>query len=86
MYCTLRHRNEPDEEGIAQHLRFNSVKEMRGWLEGRELPGWLIGAEANSGKNRTRGKSTPRLRDFSPGKELPSAGNATELFRERLEV
>jgi|SRR3712207_540362 len=31
-------------------------------------------------------KSRPRLRGVGPAKELPPAGNATELFKERLEA
>jgi hypothetical protein len=85
LVCAKRLEGKRSEE-IAKELRFKSVEEMRALLESWELPGWLVGAETNSGKNKARVKSTPRLRGFGPGKKLPPAGNATELFRERLET
>jgi hypothetical protein len=79
----LRFKGKSYEE-IAESLHFNSVEEMRVLLESWELPGWLVGAEANSGRPRVREKSTTRLRDFGPGKVLPPASNVTEIFKERL--
>jgi hypothetical protein len=81
----LRFKGKSYEE-IAEYLSFNGVEEMRALLESWKLPGWLIGAEANSGKNRVREKNTSRLRGVGPAKELPSAGNAEPLFKERLEA
>jgi hypothetical protein len=81
----LRFKGKSYEE-IAEYLRFNSVEEMRALLESWELPDWLVGAETNSDKKRVHEKSTPRLRGVGPAKELPPAGNATELFKERLEA
>jgi hypothetical protein len=74
------------EAEIAKELRFKSVEEMRRRLRGWDMPGWVVGEETNSGQKRVRDMSTPRLRNFGPGKELPPAGNATELFKERLEA
>jgi hypothetical protein len=80
-----RHEGKSHEE-IAKELRFDSVEQMRTLLESWKLPDWLVGTETNSGKSRIHKKRTPRLREFGPGKELPPAGNATELFKERLEA
>jgi len=75
------------EEEIAKRLNFDSVEDMRVQLENWMLPGWLVGTKPNSGKKRNREKSPPpRLRYLGPRKDLPPAGNATELFRERLEA
>jgi hypothetical protein len=71
---------------IAKELRFPSVEDMREQLSGWDMPGWVVGRETDSGKKGVHEKGTPRLRGFSPGKDLPPAGNATELFRERLEA
>jgi len=73
-------------EEIAKDLRFDSVEEMRTLLQSWDLPGWVVGEVSNSDENRPRGKTHPRLRNFGPGTELPSAGNATDLFKERLEA
>jgi hypothetical protein len=82
----MRYQGSSDEE-IAKHLHFKSVEKMRARLHGWELPDWLVGAKTNSGKKRVHQKSTPRrLRSFGLPKELPPAGNATELFKERLEA
>jgi hypothetical protein len=75
------------EEKIAKKLLFDSVEDMHIQLENWKLPDWLIGVKSNSGKKRGHEKSTPaRLRNFGPPKELPPAGNATGLFKERLEA
>ena len=82
----MREQGSSDEE-IARRLRFKSAEEMRARLHGWELPDWLVGEKTNSDKKRVHQKSTPRrLRSFGPPKELPPAGNATELFKERLEA
>ncbi len=85
LVCARRFEEKPSEE-IATELGFDSVEQMRAQLESWELPGWLVGADANTGKNSIREKSTHRLREVGPAKELPPAGNATELFKERLEA
>jgi hypothetical protein len=85
MVGALRFKGKSYEE-IATQLKFDSVEEMRNRLESLQLPGWFVGAEASSDKKRVREKSTPRLREVGPAKDLPPAGNATELFKERLEA
>lgn len=85
MVGALRFKGKSYEE-IATQLKFDSVEEMRNRLESLQLPGWFVGAETNSDKKRVREKNTPRLRNFGPGKELPPAGNASELFKERLDA
>ena len=85
MVGALRFKGKSYEE-IAAQLKFDSVEEMRNRLESLQLPGWFVGAETSSDKKRVREKSTPRLREVGPAKDLPPAGNATELFKERLEA
>ena len=85
MVGALRFKGKSYEE-IATQLKFDSVEEMRNRLERLQLPGWFVGAETSSDKKRVREKSTPRLREVGPAKDLPPAGNATELFKERLEA
>jgi len=84
MVGALRFKGKSYEE-IATQLKFDSVEEMRNRLESLQLPGWFVGAETSSDKKRVREKSTPRLREVGQAKDLPPAGNATELFKERLE-
>jgi hypothetical protein len=42
--------------------------------------------EARTGKGGQKKSTPPRLRSVGPRKDLPPAGNATELFKERLEA
>src|SRR5215208_5814734 len=86
MLGTLRWMGVQDAEELATKVHFNSVEEMHAQLKDWDLPDWLIGVETNSGKNRVRRTSTPRLRNVGPRKDLPPAANATELFKERLEA
>jgi hypothetical protein len=84
--CAKRYQGESYEE-IAKALRFKSVEKLRDQLKSWQLPDWLVGAETNADKKRVQKKSTqPRLRGVGPRKDLPPAGNATELFKERLEA
>ena len=47
----------------------------------------LVGEEPETNPTKkTRKKGDYRARDFAPVNELPPAGNATELFKERLEA
>lgn len=85
MLCFLREQGGYDDEKVAKKLRFDSADKMREQLRAWQLPSWLIGAETKSGTSRVHEKSTPRLREVGPAKDLPPAGNATELFKERLE-
>jgi hypothetical protein len=85
MLGTLRWKGMHSPEELAKKLEFTSAEEMRGQLEEWKLPGWLIGAEPNPTKNRGQKKSALHLRNLAPGTVLPSAGNASELFKERLE-
>ena len=88
MFSYHRAEGGLSDEEIADKLRFDSVEDMRAQLESWKLPGWLVGEASgiNSTKRKVRKKSTPRARSLSPTKELPPAGNATPLFRERLEA
>jgi hypothetical protein len=42
--------------------------------------------EAQTGKRGQKKSTPPRLRNVGPRKDLPPAGNAAELFKERLEA
>ena len=88
MLCFLRERGGYSDEEIARKLHFDSVEDMRAQLRRWGLPDWLVGGELQISlpKDKVRKKSTPRSRSLSPAKELPPAGNATPLFRERLEA
>jgi hypothetical protein len=84
---SIRRGEGRSHEEIAKELRFDSVEQMRALLDDWKLPDWLIGTETKPDKKRSREKSTPpRLRGAGPRQDLPPAGNATELFRERLEA
>ena len=85
--CVLRDKGVSDEE-IAKKLHFNSAEAMRLQLEKWRLPEWLVGREskANSKAEKTTKKGVHRSRGLGQAKELPSAGNATPLFKERLEA
>jgi hypothetical protein len=87
MLGTLRWQGMHSAKELATKLQFNSVDEMHNQLKDWDLPDWLVGVETNSGKKKARGKGTPpRLRDVGPRRDLPHAGNAAELYKERLEV
>jgi hypothetical protein len=83
----MRYQGRSPEE-IAEHLRFNSVEEVCAQLESWKLPEWLVGegSQTDRTNNKVRKESARRARGFGPAKELPPAGNATPLFRERLEA
>ncbi len=49
------------DEKIAEKLRFDSVEKMHATLQSWELPDWLIGTEAKSG--RRDGQRQSRLLD-----------------------
>ena len=87
MLGTLRWKGVHDPEKLAEKLDFTSVEEMHDQFKDWKLPDWLVGAETSSGKKKVREKSTAsRLRNIGPRKDLPTASNATELFKERLEA
>ena len=87
MLATLRWQGRYEEKGIAERLDFDTVEDMRTQLQKWELPDWLVGegSETNPTK-KTRQKGTYRARNLAPVTDLPPAGNATELFKERLEA
>jgi hypothetical protein len=86
-FCVLRCQNRDSDEAIAKELMFDSVEDMLGRLEGWQIPGWLIGGESETNSTKkTRKKSDRRAQDLGPSKGLSSAGNATPLFKERLEA
>jgi hypothetical protein len=84
--CFLRERGGYSDEETAKKLRFNSVEEMHTQSKSWNLPDGLVGEEADSGKSRVHEKSARPLRGCGLANELPSAGDATELFKERLEA
>jgi hypothetical protein len=83
--CARLYEGRSREE-IAKELRFDSVEDMRDQLQSWNLPDFIVGAKANSSKKSTHKKSTPRLRNIGSAKALPPLGNATNLFKERLEA
>jgi hypothetical protein len=85
--CVLRYQGGYSEEDIARELDFDTVAAMRTQLQNWELPGWLVGEESETNPTKkTRKKGDRRARNLAPVNELPPAGNATELFKERLEA
>jgi hypothetical protein len=76
------------EETIAKKLDFPDAgvlhQQLRNWL----LPDWIVGQDlaANATEKKDPTKSHSRSRTLGPSRELPPAGNATPLFRERLEA
>jgi hypothetical protein len=83
----LRSQGGYSEEYIAKELDFDTVEDMRTQLQNWYLPGWLVGEESETNLNKkTRKKGDRRARNLAPVNELPPAGNATELFKERLEA
>jgi hypothetical protein len=87
MFSYHRAKGTPDEE-IAKKLLFHSVEEMHDQLKIWEIPSWLAGeaSETSSTPTRDQEKGRRRLKNFGPGTELPPVGNASELFKERLEA
>jgi hypothetical protein len=88
MLCFLREQGGYSDEGIARRLHFDSVEDMRAQLRRWVRSDWLVGGESqiNLTKDKGRKESTPRWRSLGSAKELPPAGNATALFKERFEA
>jgi hypothetical protein len=87
MLGTLRWQGGCSEEDIARKLDVDTVEDMRTQLQNWGLPGWLVGEESDTNPTKkTRKKGDSRARNLAPVNELPPAGNATELFKERLEA
>jgi hypothetical protein len=85
--CVLRDRGDPEEK-IAKQLGFSNVGDLHQQLRDWELPDWIVGQDsaASSTERKDRTKSRSRSRTLGPSKGLPPAGNATPLFKERLEA
>src|SRR4051794_27507016 len=82
MVCAFRMR-EFSEDEVARKAKFSSVEDMYFRLKRWGLPG-LLPLEEESEKTS---KTTPERKARNSGQviELPSAGNAATLFREKLE-
>ena len=76
------------ESQIAAKAGFESVEHMRWQLERWSLPDWLLCDDPVVEQPRPSrpSPSTRRGRGSGPAKQLPSAGDAAPLFRERLEM
>ena len=85
--CLLRRRDIP-QETIAKKLGFPNVGALHQRLRDWDLPDWIVGQDpaANATEKKTRTKSRSRSQTLGPSRELPPAGNATPLFKERLEA
>ena len=72
----------------AERANFGSVEAMRKQLGNWGAPDWLTHGEqeAKKPKPAKSASASPRPKSLGPSRELPSAGNATPLFRERLEA
>src|SRR5215211_8825384 len=87
MLGTLRWKGGYSDEDIAEKLHFDTVEDMRTQLRNWDLPGWLFGEEPETNPTKqTRKKGDYRARNLALVTELPPAGNATGLFKERLEA
>ena len=88
MLGTLRWKGIQSAEELAKRCGFNSAEELRDQLKVWKLPDWLVGAENYSDKEKalSQKSASPRLRSVGPRKDLPSAGNAKALFKERLDT
>jgi hypothetical protein len=84
----LRNNERASAEQIAERLEYGSVEALRGQLKNWGLPDWVLGEESETNRTKKKGrkKSAPLVRDLGPTKGLPPAGNATPLFKERLEA
>jgi len=85
----LRNKRGASKERIAKRLGYGSVEALRRQFENWGIPSWVVGEEPETNptpKSKDRKTSSPRLRNLGPGKELPPAGNAAPLFKERLEA
>jgi hypothetical protein len=85
----LRNNQGASTEQIAERFGYGSVEALHRQFQNWGLPSWVVGegADTNPTPKSKGGKtSSPRLRNLGTGTELPPAGNATELFKERLEV
>jgi hypothetical protein len=84
----LRNNERASAEQIAERLEYGSVEALRGQLKNWGLPDWVLGEESETTRTKKKGrkKNAPLVRDLGPAKGLPPAGNATPLFKERLEA
>jgi len=86
--CYLRGRKKYSERQIAEKAGFGGVEAMHHQLETWGLTGLLPfeKPQATSKKRVAGTKPERKARNLGPRKELPSAGNAAPLFKERLEA
>jgi hypothetical protein len=85
--CVLRDRGDTEEK-IAKQLGFSNVGDLHQQLRDWDLPDWIVGQDpaANPTEKKDQTKSRSRSRTLGWSKGLPPAGNATPLFKERLEA
>jgi hypothetical protein len=83
-----RSLREASEDDIARKLGFDHAADLHAQLRVWELPEWLVSGDRVSEKPKAPRPAPrkPKARTLGPAKELPPAGNATELFKERLEA
>jgi len=88
VWCHMELTGTEPPKAVLESLNFDSTEAMQIQLGNWGIPSWVLGdeSETNSAPNKDRKKRPSRLRSFGPAKELPPAGNATELFKERLEA
>jgi hypothetical protein len=84
----LRDNQGASSEQIAERFGYGSVEALHRQFQNWSVPSWVVGegVETNpTPKSKGQKTSSRRLRNLGPGTELPPAGNATDLFKERLE-
>jgi hypothetical protein len=87
MVCVFRSQGLSEGQ-VAKRAKFESVEDMYLRLKRWGLTGLLppVAQVETPKRQATRAKPERQARKLGPVKELPTAGNATELFKERLEA
>src|SRR5215210_7496553 len=87
-WCIFQLEGREPNEDTLEDLGFGSTEAIRKQLENWDIPGWVT--QGNYAPERPKPSETTRpqrkTRSLGPVKDLPPAGNAAPLFRERFEA
>ena len=88
LWCHMELTGTKPPEEYLEKLNFKSVKGMEIQLDNWRLREGLLDRESETppAKKKRPKKNPPRLRNAGPRKDLPSAANAADLFKERLDA
>lgn len=85
-WCASQFQGIEPGSHILEELGFGSVEAMQKQLTNWGIPDWITQGETAVGKPKPSKPVAPerQARGSGPAKELPPAGNAAPIFRERL--